>query len=107
MATLNIYWVRKIDESCIMSKTWKTKYGSRRVRVEPPTIEEALFAAEGLTAGLEQQIRIAAILMQLPLEQVRTEAQRILGTRHPAHGPTGRSWVVQRKVPRHIRGQRV
>jgi hypothetical protein len=91
-----------------MSKTWKTKYGTRRVRVEPPTIEEALFAAEGLTAGLEQQIHIAAILMQLPLEQVRTEAQRIVATRRPPHVPTRQSpWVIKRKTPRQIRGQRV
>jgi hypothetical protein len=46
--------------------------------------------------------------MQLPLEQVRTEAQRIVGTRRPPHGPTRRSsWVTKRKVPRQIRGQRV
>jgi hypothetical protein len=91
-----------------MSTTWKTKYGTRRVRVEPPTIEEALFAAEGLTPALEQQIRIAAVLMQLPLEQVRAEAQRIIRTRGlPFHGATRRSPVVmERKIPRQVRGQR-
>ena len=91
-----------------MSTTWKTKYGTRRVRVEPPTIEEALFAAEGLTPALEQQIRIAAVLMQLPLEQVRAEAQRIIRTRGlPFHRATRRSPVVmERKIPRQIRGQR-
>jgi hypothetical protein len=91
-----------------MSTTWKTKYGTRRVRVEPPTIEEALFAAEGLTPAPEQQIRIAAVLMQLPLEQVRAEAQRIITTRGRSfHGATRRSPVVmERKIPRQIRGQR-
>ena len=62
-----------------MSVTWKTKYGVRRVRVEPPpTIEDALFAAEALTANVEQQIHIAAGLLKMPIEQARTEAQRIL-----------------------------
>ena len=91
-----------------MSTTWKTKYGTRRVRVEPPTIEEALFAAEGLTPALEQQIRIAAVLMQLPLEQVRAEVQRIVRTKgFPLQGATRRSPVVtQRKISRQIRGQR-
>jgi hypothetical protein len=91
-----------------MSTTWKTKYGTRRVRVEPPTIEEALFAAEGLTPALEQQIRIAAVLMQLPLEQVRAEAQRLVRTRGlPLQGATRRSPVVtERKIHRQIRGRR-
>ena len=43
-----------------MSVTWKTKYGLRSVRIEPPpTVEDALFAAEGLTRNVEQQITIA------------------------------------------------
>ena len=65
-----------------MSVTWKTKYGVRRVRVEPPpTIEDALFAAAGLTLNVEQQINIAAELLQMPIEQARTDAKRILGGR--------------------------
>jgi len=32
-----------------MSTTWKTKWGARRVRKDPPTIEEALIASEALT----------------------------------------------------------
>ena len=32
-----------------MRTTWKTKYGPRRVRHDPPTLEEAIFAARGLT----------------------------------------------------------
>lgn len=65
-----------------MSVTWKTKYGVRSVRVEPPpTVEDALFAAEGLTQNVEQQITIAAGLLKVPIEEARTEAKRILGER--------------------------
>jgi hypothetical protein len=64
----------------LMSVTWKTKYGMRSVRVDPPpTVEDALFAAEGLTPIVEQQVAIAAGLLLAPIEEVRSEAKRILG----------------------------
>ncbi|MEQ1616283.1 MAG: hypothetical protein ABL904_26315 [Hyphomicrobiaceae bacterium] len=61
--------------------SWMTKYGKRRVRHEPPTLEEALSAAEGLSDEPAQQIALAAELMQLPVEAVRSEAERILRAR--------------------------
>ena len=48
-----------------MSTTWDTKYGKRRVRHDPPTLEEAIAAARDLTDDLEQQAEIAAGLMDL------------------------------------------
>jgi hypothetical protein len=52
----------------------------RSVRVDPPpTVEDALFAAEGLTPIVEQQVVIAAGLLVVPIEEVRSEAKRILG----------------------------
>jgi len=50
-----------------MSEAWNTKYGSRRVRQEPPTLQEAIFAAKGLTDSLQAQAEIAAELMGLPV----------------------------------------
>jgi hypothetical protein len=64
-----------------MSVTWLTKYGPRRVRVDLPTLEDALFAAEGLTPDAGEQIRIAADLMQMPVEQTQAEAERIIKNR--------------------------
>jgi hypothetical protein len=64
-----------------MSATWVTKYGVRRVRVELPTLEDALYAAEGLTLDTRQQIHIAADLMQVPVDQARAEAERIIKER--------------------------
>ncbi len=56
-----------------MSEVWKTKYGPRRVRRDPPTVAEAVAAARGLTDDVQEQIEIAASLMDLPPEQVKPE----------------------------------
>jgi len=59
-----------------MSEDWNTKYGSRRVRRDPPTLEEAIFAASGITDDVEAQAEIAAALMGLPLEQVLPDVKK-------------------------------
>ena len=53
-----------------MSEDWNTKYGTRRVRRDPPTLDEAIFAAIGITDDQNEQAEIAASLMGLPLEAV-------------------------------------
>jgi hypothetical protein len=59
-----------------MSEDWITKYGPRRVRREPPTLDEAIFAAIGITDDQEQQAEIAASLMGLPLDAVLAEVKK-------------------------------
>jgi hypothetical protein len=54
-----------------MSKAWNTKYGPRRVREEPPSLDEAIFAARGLSDDPDDQAEIAASLMGVPVEEVR------------------------------------
>ena len=89
-----------------MSVTWVTKYGPRRVRVDLPTLEDALYAAEGLTPDTAEQIRIAADLMQLPVEQTQAEAERIIKNRsrrpQTVRSGRGRSGpvVVERRATR-------
>jgi hypothetical protein len=90
-----------------MSVTWKTKYGVRRVRVTPPpSLEDALFAAEGLTPSVEQQVQIAAGLLGMPIEQARLEAKRIVGRVNPVSPTSSRPCgttvpvAVVRKSPR-------
>jgi hypothetical protein len=89
-------------------QAWKTKYGPRRVRVEAPTLAEAIFAAQGLTDDHDEQVEIAAALMGLPADQVRAEMPKQTS---PARanaksvvfaGPAGapRSIVVERKPAR-------
>ena len=91
-----------------MSEDWNTKYGPRRVRRDPPTLDEAIFAAVGITDDQEQQAEIAASLMGMPIETVLAEVKkqsrvnaRATSTRVIA-GEQGaqRSVVVERRVVR-------
>jgi hypothetical protein len=91
-----------------MSEDWNTKYGPRRVRRDPPTLDEAIFAAVGITDDQEQQAEIAASLMGMPFETVLAEVKkqsrvnaRATSTRVIA-GEQGaqRSVVVERRVVR-------
>jgi hypothetical protein len=59
------------------NQTWNTKYGPRRVRHEAPTLEEAIAAAQGLSDELNEQAKIAAELIGLPYDQVRTELLKV------------------------------
>ena len=90
-----------------MSEDWNTKYGPRRVRRDPPTLEEAIFAAVGITDDQQQQAEIAAALMGLPYDDVLVEvkkqgrvaaraATRVITGEHGAQ----RAVVVERRVVR-------
>ncbi len=89
-----------------MSTTWKTKWGPRRVRKDPPTIEEALIAAESLTDDLAQRIEIAASLMGVPAEEVKVLAAKqanLSRGRSTLVAGRNRAVVVEYKRPRTIR----
>ena len=87
-----------------MSTVWKTKWGPRRVRTEPPTIEEALIAVEALTDDPAQRAELAAQLIGVPVEEVK-----LLAAKHAARGRSTlvagrtRAVVVEYKRPRTIR----
>jgi hypothetical protein len=90
-----------------MSEDWNTKYGPRRVRRDPPTLEEAIFAATGITEDQEAQAEIAAALMGLPIEIVAAEVKKLArtsarSTTRVIAGEQGaqRSVVVERRVVR-------
>jgi hypothetical protein len=90
-----------------MSEDWNTKYGTRRVRRDPPTLDEAIFAAVGITDDQEAQAEIAASLMGLPIESVLAEVKKIAratarSTTRVIAGEQGaqRSVVVERRVVR-------
>jgi hypothetical protein len=92
-----------------MSGVWHTKYGSRRVRHDPPTLDEAIVAAQGLTDQAQQQAEIAAALMNVPVEAVRTELLKRMPPRGSgrivtASGREGtkRTIVVERKPSRRV-----
>ena len=70
-----------------------------RTRYDPPTVEEAVFAAQGLTGDPDQQVVIAARLIGLPEEEVRSA---VLEARLPNVRIAGaqRTIVVERKAGR-------
>ena len=93
-----------------MSEIWETKYGLRRVRHDPPTLEEAIAAAQGLSDELDEQIEIAAGFMAMPIDAVRAEvlkaakpvkAARVVVT--PSREGAARTVIVERKPSRRLR----
>lgn len=93
-----------------MSVEWKTKQGTRRVRVELPTLEEAIFAAQGVTNDPQEQADFAANLTGKPSEAVLAiilkEARKAARTGRvvaiPSSG-TQRAVVVERRPSRTAR----
>jgi hypothetical protein len=90
-----------------MSEVWNTKYGARRVRHDPPTLAEAIVAAQGLSDDLQEQAEIAASLMDLPVEDVKNEVVKARVPRRSTStvafaGRAGshRAVVVERKPTR-------
>jgi hypothetical protein len=92
-------------------KVWDTKYGKRRVKEAKPTLEEAIFAAKGITDDVKGQIEIAAELMGLSEDEVRPQVMKSArlsvqiqtNTRNPA---AARSFVVERRVVRRVAAPR-
>jgi hypothetical protein len=89
-----------------VSEVWETKDGLRRVRRDPPTVDDAVLAAQGLTEDLEGQIEIVAALMSVTAEEAR---RAVLQTRRPdslltiaGRGGVARAVVVERKSPRRV-----
>jgi hypothetical protein len=96
-----------------MSEVWVTKDGLRRVRRDPPTVEDAVLAAQGLTDEVGEQIEIVASLMEISLDEARAAvlrmAQRMDVNRVTITGRLGspRAVVVERRAPRHRLNRRV
>lgn len=98
-----------------MSDVWETKDGRRRVRRDPPTIEEAVLAAQGLTDDLKEQVEIVASLMEVPPDEARGAVLRMGQSRDVSRVTiagrvgrlgTSRAVVVERRTPRYAVVQR-
>ena len=80
------------------------------IRFEAPTLDEAIFAAQGLASDVEGQTQIAAMLMGMPESEVRAAVLKAVasaaGTRRPltlspSRPVSGRPVVVvERRAPR-------
>ncbi|WP_034993509.1 hypothetical protein [Beijerinckia mobilis] len=94
------------------SSVWQTKFGPRRVRHDPPTLKEAIVAAQGLTDQLNEQIEIAASLMDMPESEVRSEILKSAAPRNSGQiilskgreRSVGRTVIVERKPARRLVG---
>jgi len=91
-----------------MTDIWETKDGRRRVRRDPPTIEEAVVAAQGLTDDLKEQMEIVASLMEITPDEARGVVLR-MGQQKEVNRVTvtgrigaPRAVVVERRTPRTI-----
>lgn len=68
----------------MMKTTKKPKYTTPvRVRREPPTVAEAVIAAQDLSDDIEQQVEIAAGLIGLTPDEVRPH---VLAAKRPERG---------------------
>ncbi len=83
-----------------MSEGWHTKYGTRRVRRDPPTLEEAIFAATGITDDLDSQAEIAASLIGMPFDIVHAEVKK--AARAVTRSPTTRVFAGEQGALRSV-----
>jgi hypothetical protein len=95
-----------------VSEVWDTKDGRRRVRRDPPTVEDAVLAAQGLTDEPGEQVEIVVSLMQISAEEARgvvlrmaprKDVNRITVTARstqPGQANGARAVVVERRAPR-------
>lgn len=93
-----------------MPTSWNTRWGTRQVRHDPPTLAEALAAAQGFTDDRDGQAEIAAGLMGVPVAEAKAELRRIAPDRRStstliasSRDKTGqRPVVVERKTSRRV-----
>jgi hypothetical protein len=90
-----------------MRSVWNTKYGTRRVRHDPPTLAEAIIAAQGLSDNPHHQAEIAAELMGLTAADVlgevlkaRTPAKTVNTVAFVNRAGVQRAAIVERKTVR-------
>ena len=81
---------------------WQTKYGPRKVRVDLPTVSEAVFAAQGLTDDPAEQIEIATGLYGGDVADVIAEIERLKKARPVRIKPRGGSIEVRTATTRNF-----
>jgi len=88
----------------VQQHTARAEWNRRRTRHDPPDIHEAIVAAQGLTASIDDQIEIAAQLMGLPEDQVRPMVLEAATRARPLQAPpaslrpsSGRTVLVERR----------
>jgi len=95
-----------------VGEVWDTKDGRRRVRRDPPTVEDAVLAAQGLTDEPSEQVEIVVSLMEISVEEARGAVLRMAQRKdvnritvaarstRPGQANGARAVVVERRAPR-------
>jgi 2-phospho-L-lactate guanylyltransferase (CobY/MobA/RfbA family) len=83
-------------------KAVPAEWSRRRTRHDPPDLDEAIAAVQGLTDQIESQVEVAAQLSGLPEEDVRcrvlmTQAQFARSRPAPARGRQTEVVVIKRR----------
>jgi hypothetical protein len=99
-----------LSEATLMPTPKKKPSGVRTsLRFDPPSLEEAIFAAQGLTDDVDEQAEIAASLMGLPEADVRVAILKAVPIRprvavrpaaQPRFAPSRPPVVIERRAPR-------
>ena len=82
-----------MDRKTTIPPAWR----QRRTRYDPPGLDEAIAAAQGLTERLESQIEIAAQLSGVPEDEVRSRVLMMRaksGWKRPGSTPGRQTEVV-------------
>lgn len=88
------------------SDVWETKDGRRRVRRDPPTVEDAVLAAQGLADDVDGQVEIVMSLMEVSADEARSAVLRLAQRKDTSNltvaSRTGvpRTVVVERRIVR-------
>jgi hypothetical protein len=91
-----------------MRDVWETKDGRRRVRFDPPTVEDAVLAAQGLTDEVEEQVEIVMSLMPVSDQEARRAVLKMKRSGEdsrltiPGRSGAPRAVIVERKAPRRL-----
>jgi hypothetical protein len=93
----------------MLAKNNSSEARTRRVtaRIEPPALEDAIAAAQGLTDDIDSQVEIASQLMGLPEDEVRPVVMRAAAPIRQPYRPSApvrnegsKVVVVERRRPR-------
>lgn len=97
------------DKEVPMGEVWKTKYGFRRVKQAKPDLREAISAARDISNTVDGQAEIAAALIGLPIDMVKSEIvaqnarEKHFQTKTIQMGNSGKTVVVERSMRRRPR----
>jgi hypothetical protein len=103
---------QKQQQRCNMSDVWDTKDGRRRVRRDPPTLEDAVLAAQGLAEDVDGQVEIVTSLMRVSAEEARRAVLKMGQPKDTdrfttaGRGGAPRTVVVERRAPRRVPSSR-